>query len=397
MIARYEITKELLVELVTFLFMFSVLMFSYQSAIDNFQWLYLLLAVPVFLLWLLRRLIVSNKLLFFISHLMFIIVPILLPFELVNNGRIFISVFMLVMVILSYRTKIMGPWGLHINTAVFGVLANLIFSSLLNSFEVGSAAISAYFNISSVLIMAAVILYIHIRNLDFNLLVYTSRHKRSVGGVVLANNMLAMLFIVALVGIGVVVTLVPVGAVLSVVASWIYRGFAWGFLFLIRGILRVLVFFLPDFRRLDEGPADGYEDAHGGIFDELHEMGPVREVASLVLLIIIFVGIIAAIIYFISLGFAESNKTSTSYEMPHDTVGKVRVITHGFGRLIPRFRNLVKHPIRRAYIKKVRNHIKQGVAVMPHDTPDRIADKIRSREDIDELTAGYEKVRYGGL
>ena len=62
--------------------------------------------------------------------------------------------------------------------------------------------------------------------------------------------------------------------------------------------------------------------------------------------------------------------------------------------LLPRFKKM-RHPIRRAYEKKVNLHIKQGILVEDYDTTDIIAEKIRETEDIDELTAKYEIVRYG--
>ena len=62
--------------------------------------------------------------------------------------------------------------------------------------------------------------------------------------------------------------------------------------------------------------------------------------------------------------------------------------------LLPRFKK-ARHHIRRAYEKKVNSHIKQGIFIEDSDTTDIIADKIRDSEDIDELTAKYEVVRYG--
>jgi len=62
--------------------------------------------------------------------------------------------------------------------------------------------------------------------------------------------------------------------------------------------------------------------------------------------------------------------------------------------LLPRFGRYSKNAIRRAYAKKVNWHIRRGLHVQKSDTTDIIADKIRSIENIDELTAMYEKVRY---
>ena len=53
------------------------------------------------------------------------------------------------------------------------------------------------------------------------------------------------------------------------------------------------------------------------------------------------------------------------------------------------------HPVRRAYAKKVNKHILSGTHIRNQDPTNVIADKIRNREDIDELTAEYEVIRYG--
>jgi len=54
-----------------------------------------------------------------------------------------------------------------------------------------------------------------------------------------------------------------------------------------------------------------------------------------------------------------------------------------------------KHPIRKAYIKKVRSHIKQGTIVLDAHTTDTIANSIRPKENIDDLTKSYDQARYG--
>ncbi len=61
-----------------------------------------------------------------------------------------------------------------------------------------------------------------------------------------------------------------------------------------------------------------------------------------------------------------------------------------FSRLIFGIR-LPSHPVRRAFYKKVRKH---RDLVKKSDTAAEMAVKIKDKEDIDELTGEYEKVRY---
>jgi hypothetical protein len=81
--------------------------------------------------------------------------------------------------------------------------------------------------------------------------------------------------------------------------------------------------------------------------------------------------------------------------LSEDSVSKLKFTISDLAAFLPRFRFGAKHPIRKAYIKKVNGHIRQGINILPSNTPEVIADRIRHREDIDELTAAYEAVRYG--
>ena len=107
------------------------------------------------------------------------------------------------------------------------------------------------------------------------------------------------------------------------------------------------------------------------------------------------IGII--IIFSILYAIARKVKTRKKFQKFTETQEEVKLAGSLFDDLLdllPRFKKF-RHPIRRAYEKKVNSHIKQGTIVNDHDTTDIIADKIRDAEDIDELTAKYENVRYG--
>jgi len=49
---------------------------------------------------------------------------------------------------------------------------------------------------------------------------------------------------------------------------------------------------------------------------------------------------------------------------------------------------------RRLFWKTVRRHMKRGVRITPSDTPEEMAERIKSK-DIDSLLENYEQVRYG--
>lgn len=62
--------------------------------------------------------------------------------------------------------------------------------------------------------------------------------------------------------------------------------------------------------------------------------------------------------------------------------------------LIPGFHGKL-HPIRKAYAKVVSKHISNGVPILKQDPTNIIAKKIHPKENIEELTAEYEIIRYG--
>jgi len=114
---------------------------------------------------------------------------------------------------------------------------------------------------------------------------------------------------------------------------------------------------------------------------------------------VIFLLMLAGVIFVLYLFFRYFNrrrkaKQSKDNDDADETIALTRNILDDFWDLLPRFGKYSKNAVRRAYVKKVNWHIRRGVDVKRSDTTDIIADKIRSTEDIDELTALYEKVRY---
>ena len=49
---------------------------------------------------------------------------------------------------------------------------------------------------------------------------------------------------------------------------------------------------------------------------------------------------------------------------------------------------------RRLFWKTIRRHIKRGVPIIPSDTPDEMAERIKTK-DISSLVEDYKQVRYG--
>lgn len=61
---------------------------------------------------------------------------------------------------------------------------------------------------------------------------------------------------------------------------------------------------------------------------------------------------------------------------------------------LPGFDKSEEDRIRRTYYRKVRRHIRKGVEVHPADTTGEIAEHLKERENVEELTQKYNKARY---
>jgi len=389
-IGTRALVKGLLVDLVVFLLFFTTFAFIYQSTYGDIPMLYLLLAIPFFLMSVMRLAITKDKILFFILHIVLVAAAPLLPFD--YTLRLSFAAFMLASAVYSIATKFKSSWSLNYKTAMFVLIFKLSVFALLNVFHNDGTTIFIFLNISTLLIFVIIITYIHIENLDFNLLMHKSLHRRHDDRVITANNKLAIIFAAILAGVGTISIFAPLGTIISTVFARVYSVVAWGLLIVFNGVLSVIAFFLPYIGEVTVTPIDG--DPLAGDYSSWDEIVTgQRRIFEMVVALIIIAFFIFLYKKFI-LGFIASKKHK-SFISADTTVSKVKRISKGFVRLIPRLRGLIKHPLRRTYIRKVRSHIKHGVAIMPYDTPDKIANKIYHREDIGDLTDKYEEVRYG--
>ncbi|MCL2378439.1 MAG: DUF4129 domain-containing protein [Defluviitaleaceae bacterium] len=386
-----ENIKALLVDLVVFLLLFSVFAYTYQSSVGDISALYFLLAVPFFLFSLLRFAITKSKALFLLPHLAVVLAPFLLPFDAVS--REFLAAFLLVSAMFSIIAKFREPWSLQFKTAFIGVVINLLAFFLLNLWDNGGTVIFAFLNFSTLIILLAVVIYVHIESLDFNLLVSKHKQKRHAGSIINFNSKLILFFAAILTAGGAIVILTPATVVIESALFLVLRGFSWVLSTIVLNIVGFLGFLFPV---INLNFAERREDELAGEIDEYNGFIIQEET---VVNIPIYIPIIIALCFFIyricRSRLNTGNISIRTFNSNFHSESNVKFAMGGIRRLFPRFRSLVKHPLRRAYIRKVRSHIKRGVPVKHYDTPDEIAKKIGRHENIDDLTAMYEKVRYG--
>ena len=393
---RYRLLMDILSNTVAFILVFNIFVLAYTMLNDAVPWPYLFLVVPFFFMFFLRRKI--KKMTHFI---IFHAALLALPFLTLGDIRIFMPVlgFAIASVIYSLNTKGKGEWSMPGVTAawVIGILAGL--SLLFNAYVSHLDGINALLNISSLAALAAIVLYVHLDNLRFSLAALKGLKSKS-AQVTSASKFLITIFLIMIVLFGALSILFPSQSVMLMIAQLAGQII----LLPIRLMVCIAGFFF--------GETDG--EGAGGIppilmmSGEMEEPMPMEEdpafavlstvMGAIAMLVIIIAAVAILGMLFRGLYRAFNKKNNDSGKqslMPDDVKSKLKFVFGDMRELLPRFKVSVKHPVRRAYIKKINSHIKQGFRALPHYTPEVIADKIRSTEDIDELTQRYEEARYG--
>ena len=388
---------DILSNLVAFLLVFNIFALAYAMLNNKIPWPYLFLAIPFFFMFLLRAKI--KKMLPFVSihAAMFA-----MSFMVLGNIRVFVPLlgFAVVSVIYSIHTKGRGEWSMPGVTAawVIGVFAAL--SLLFMAYVPDLGGVGALLNISSLVSLAAIVLYMHLDNMRFSLTMLKER-QRKFTQTSSASNILITVFLVMILVFGALSVLFPSETAVLIVGR------------LLLEIVTLPIRLLALLVQLFSGEADGNGTMphilmfKGGMAEmaEMEEIPLFYTIANTITAVLAALIILALVTVAIAVIFhrlykifgkkdGDSGKQSL---MPDDVKNKLKFVLGDMKELLPRFKLNVKHPVRRAYIKKINSHIKQGFKALPHYTPEVIADKIRPMEDIDELTQKYEEVRYGKI
>ncbi|MCL2851472.1 MAG: hypothetical protein FWE20_00340 [Defluviitaleaceae bacterium] len=397
--AKRTVLKDILSNITVFSVIFSLYIF----VAPRVEAASLLLAAPFFCLLPIRKKARSMTV-FIALHACAALAPVLAVRQLADGAAAMASVTAFVAVSTAYSCYARANRELmpRTKTDITCIIAlNVVLAYISGQFGLERVP---YFAGISLVILTCVMLYTHIDNLDARLLMLRGTGKHPVGDVLRENNRLIVLFVGIVAAIGFFTIFFPAnavsGAVLGVLLS----------LGLLIGRINQTMFpqafenmSAPGFYEM-AGPGEVFldfertpEDIPSTIWQML---GSVLNYSLLALLMMV-------VALFFTRGFykgfrakrrahaADVDDASGADEVSDVTKSMLSDIRG----LIPRPSSFAKHPIRRAYIRKVRWHIKhgkgQGLQIARSDTPDAIAGKIRSREDIDELTKAYEKVRYG--
>ena len=275
--------------------------------------------------------------------------------------------------------------------------------------------ISGYFNMRAVTAINAVwaftliagyLVYNQTIRIDESLDILSVAGKKPVSAILRFNNSILAMF------------LIPV-VLFASISPWLpldraARLFGVAALAAIRGLFRFIGWLMSLFQ--SEQPAEIAEDAPpeqdmGGMLEEASETPAwlaLLEIIINTLMQILVVGLIAAAIaygaYKLYKRFLATRGSGGKDDEQGDTSEYIgpkiaaKPIAEALGNLLRRLSpKSESEKIRRIYYKKVRRHIKRGADIKRVDTTGVIAEKLRPAENIDELTAQYERARYGDL
>ena len=230
------------------------------------------------------------------------------------------------------------------------------------------------------------IIYHQMNNLDVKLHLDKSKNHDAAKRMARINNIMSLIFVGFISVAGVFAVFFPVNMVFRSIArffSWFASILSLGLPFLWKWLTRLGDVDVP------------FRGTPGIQIGEVQAMeGRILVAVLEVMGILVFIAAIVFVLYYI-VRKVKRFKRAAKTAVLHEEVELSGSIFDDLRDLMPKFTKF-RHPIRRAYEKKVNTHIKQGIKIDRKDTTDAIAKKIRKAEDIDELTAKYEVVRYGG-
>jgi len=387
---RRAIVSRIASNTVTFLLLFNLFGVVAHLLIDYTGLGYLLMAAPFFLLcWLWRR--IKNPRVF-LAWLVAVAVATVLVANFAWDGGATVIVFMVlicvrfVVIVMTEQEK-----DYEISTAVGLFVVHVVLYVAVYFLGSENNALLNQLSVTYLFMVLLILLCVHMSNIEMRMVVLQS--GKATRAVLSANNRIIAGFAAVVLVVGGLVALLRPGRLVV----WV-----------VGGIGRLPGLFA---RTRTEGevavlPAPEEELLHSTEMEyDLHEYleliefdyeGATRFFSIALYVQLIVTGILVAIcLAFLSRRITlrrRARRVTTSGDDAAQAL-ETSFLDDLLG-LLPR-RLQFRHPVRRAYARKVNRHIRAGVRVSGSDTTDVIREKINPQEDISNLTAQYEKVRYG--
>ncbi|MCL2416229.1 MAG: hypothetical protein FWD01_05370 [Defluviitaleaceae bacterium] len=398
---KRQLAKDIISNIFVYFIFFNIFMFAYQTTFGSMGIQFHLLAVPFFLFFIIRR-VCKNFMIFMLAH--FILIA--LPMFLISNFILMLTMtgFAIAVSVFSLTVRFVGERKLTMGSFLLALVINVTLFSLMETYTTGNSLVFGLLNYSFLAMLACVMLYIHLDNVDFSLTILSTQYRKPMNNVINHNNRMISIFIGAVIVIGIVSSFLPGGFIIGNIA-----GFIWFF-------LSGLIMFLANiFARLGslimrtpppapvEIETDLTLEEMAILLDQGNEASIWQlftQIANIIGIVFLTVIIIVIVLYGSFTIYRKFNARNIDGDeadslMPTDVFTGIKVLFSDLRKMLPKFRNAARHPVRRAFVRKINTHMRLGTQILPSDTPDKICDKIRPKENIDELTEQYEKVRYG--
>ena len=393
---------DLLSNFVEFALLFNIFSAVYMMVYGVVPWEFLLMAGPFFGMYAWRRLVKEIGICI-VGHLLF-----LGPAFFFSGGVFWmVLVFGLAAVFHSVSSalggeRVLKPHGVAVIFLV--IVGGLFFGNFAADVWGGyGTGLEVLVGPSVLAVLAASLLYVQMYNLDMEMEVYGVQERATRR----ANNRLVGVFTSAIVVLSLTAMFVPFGWLLRMIWYWTGRGigFLWNvltfpFTFLIREFEPLVEEEMVDAPVVVEQPEIGEGSPVGGMDLNFEWLEWLMEILPWTAVVVVSAGVLYGLFLAVQALYRRFFK-GDKRENFDEGVEKVRLefslgdLGKGLTAFLARFKSGSKHPVRRAYVRKINGFIRMGAQIEEWHTPEMIAGIVRGVEDIGDLTEIYERVRYG--
>jgi len=393
---NHRLIEEAFSNFVSFICLFGAFSFFYIIFTEGLiPWFHFVTIIPFFGFWALRKK-VTNFYAFAAIHLVYIIFFITLLFVLPLDGQlvanaIFAISFAIYSMLIQIKRSELDP---NPTTAAFFVVFLVTAAFLLNMHGADSLALNAFLALLGLLCVFGTAMFIKLQSMYFGMRLLKSKgsEKEHPKQFYTKNFRTTYIFFGIITAFAALVLFAPPNALVRL-ATLAFQGFIWLLIQLAR--LVSLPFTLIN---CNPGliPPDHMREYYEGIFE--HEEGGggwafnYSETPSTAVVIAIIALTLTILVFLVYRAMKKRRDKIT--EKHTSSTSQSENIDFNLKDLLSSSRkNHSKHPIRKAYRKKVNQHIKKGTSIAAHYTTQKIANAIP--EDISELTKAYKPARYG--
>ena len=373
----------------------ATVMYSYTMQ-WNFVGLLLLMIVPFAALFLFQAK-VKNIMIFIIINVAVLIgVPVITAHTMLfTPAKVIISAFIIVAAIyfMYFRLRARGT-VFELWNVIAAVIVQFIAVIVITYLEIPGAAVIP--TAAAIVAVLTYILWSHINNMDSLLASIAGISAQSAKDVVRFNNRIIAFFVFLAAGAALLTWGLGAERLLGGLGGLLLAG--------IRFIAGLINYNKSAPEISDMGVAEPLEKAESAMMFERGEASPFMVYLEQVMMTLGKIAIVIGCIYLVfKLAVMLYRRFYTRGERDGDIKEIIkpdikRESLNPFSGLLSRRHGFGRGPagkLRKQYYQKINSHIKNGLEVKAHNTPGQIADSLREKENIDELTAMYEAARYG--